>query len=428
MRYLFLLFLICFGLNLNSQTLSVDKSDFFYQIAPIFEFKQSIVSLTFDDGYLVQFTIGLPLLKERHLPATFYVITSNVDSLTKSLIIDNLSDDYEIGSHTVTHPDLIKIGNEKATTELLNSKSSLQKWFGVNAGLTMSYPWGIYNSSIRQIVKSSYLAARSTGPGYNSLYKLERYDLKTQGFNEHTLIRSADSWIDYAIQNHLWLVEMLHGINGAGYSPINSSVLTDHLDYIKEVENNIWCTTVSGVIKYIDESKNAKVECDFCNDTVYHVRINDILDTTIYNQKLSIRIKVPTNWDNISISNNEKIKTEYLNKNKFIIFNALPDNQLITIRPGLISTPEKESGIRIVYLSANPFYDNIKFSVEVFDQSDIDITLSNLNGQLLIKQKEMSVNGVINMYFDTSGIRNGIYLLKVISSRGDCIVKKLVKI
>ncbi|MCE5344880.1 MAG: polysaccharide deacetylase family protein [Bacteroidales bacterium] len=413
---------------MNAQKLFVDNSHLFYQIAPIYEFKKGIVSLTFDDGYITQFTVGLPLMKERKIPATFYIINNNVDSLTRSLILNNISKDYEIGSHTVSHPDLVKIGNAEANQELLNSKLFLQKYFGMNSGLTMAYPWGIYDSSVRHIVEKIYLAARTTCPGFNSLQALERYDLKMQGFGEQVNSHTANSWVDYAIKNKLWLVEMIHGINDVGYSPIDSEVFSEHLDYINTVDDKIWCSSVSNVIKYIDESKNAKIECELCSDTVFKIRINDFMDDSIYNQSLSIRIKVPDNWDSISISNSAKIKTEYYNKSKFILFNALPDNQELTVKPKLISTPENESGMRLVYLSANPFFDNIKLTLEVFGQRNIDVVLCDINGRLLIHQEEKAANGVINLYLDTSAINPGVYFLRVSSYRGDYIIKKLVKI
>ncbi|MCX6254233.1 MAG: T9SS type A sorting domain-containing protein [Bacteroidia bacterium] len=183
------------------------------------------------------------------------------------------------------------------------------------------------------------------------------------------------------------------------------------------------------MIKYIDESANATIKCEYCSDTVYNIRVNDLMDDSIYNQPLSIKIKVPACWDSICISNMEKVKTEYNNKNKFILFNALPDNQLITIRPVIISDPEKESGVRLVYLSTNPFFDNIRLTLEVFDPEDIDIVLCDMNGKILIHQEEKSVNGITNLFFDTSGISNGVYILKVNSnSSGFRIIKKLIKI
>jgi peptidoglycan/xylan/chitin deacetylase (PgdA/CDA1 family) len=426
--YIFFLVLIGFNINLKSQKLIVDNSDFFYQIAPIYNFKHGIVSLTFDDGSKNQFNIGIEILKERGIPATFYLITNNIDSATKSVLLKDASPEFEFGSHTVSHSDLVKIGIEEAKKELLNSQSFLQEIFGVNSGLTMSYPWGIYNNTVKQIAKEFYMAARSADPGYNSIYFLNRYAIKEQSFDMHTDALTANQWVNYAVKNHLWLVEMIHGINNVGYSPVDSSVLSEHLDYIKNEEEDIWCSTVSNVIKYIDESTNAKIKCEYCSDTVYNIRINDLMDDSIFNQPLSIMVKVPTNWDKIWVSNGEGIKTEIYNNSKFVLFNALPDNQLLTIRPGSISIPEKETGIRLVFLSANPFFDNIKLTLEVFEQRDIDIALYDMNGRQLINQKEKSVSGVINFILDTSGLNNGLYFLRVSSVGGANIIKKLVKI
>jgi peptidoglycan/xylan/chitin deacetylase (PgdA/CDA1 family) len=426
--YIFILILISSNLNLEGQKLAVDNSNFFYQISPVFDFKQSILSLTFDDGYITQFTIALPLLKERNLPATFYVITNEVDSVKKNMISKNLSKDYEIGSHTVTHANLVKIGNEDAKMEMLNSHSFLQRNFGINAGLTLSYPWGFYNSSVEQTAKDIYLAARSTNVGYNSLYKLDRFTLKMQGFNSEVSAYEANQWVDFAIENHLWLVEMIHGINEVGYLPVDARVLTEHGDYIAKVKDKIWCSTVSDVVKYLEEAKNAEIVCDICSDTVYKFRIDDFLNDSVFNQPLSLRIKVPSNWNNIWISDSIKLKTEYFNKCKFILFNALPDNKEITIRPKSVSIPEKESGIRIVYLSGNPFFDNLRLSLEVFDQQDIDIILCDINGKLIIHHKEKNVIGVINVVFDTSGLKNGVFFLKLESPGSGSIIKKLIKV
>jgi peptidoglycan/xylan/chitin deacetylase (PgdA/CDA1 family) len=426
--FIIFIILICSCFNLNAQKIFVDNSGFFYQISPIYDFKKSILSLTFDDGSLNQFLVALPILKEKGIPSTFYVITDFIDSTIKSILLENLSNNYEIGSHTVSHQNLVKIGNEDAKRQLLNSRSFLQSNFGSNAGLTLSYPWGEYNNSIKLIAKGSYLAARTTDVGYNSLSTLDKYALKMQNFEKRTGAYKANTWIDYAIHNNVWLIEMIHGINNIGYSAIDSKVLTEHLDHIKEVEDKIWCSTVSNVIKYIDESKNTKIICEICNDTVYNIRINDFMDDSVYNQPLSIRIKVPANWDSIMMTNVTKFKTEYNNKSKFILFNALPDNKEITIRPVSISAPQKETGIRLISLSANPFRDNIRLSLEALDQQDIDIVLSDINGRLLVHRKEKSVNGVINLLFDTQGMSDGIYFLRVSNNASDVLIKKMIKL
>jgi peptidoglycan/xylan/chitin deacetylase (PgdA/CDA1 family) len=427
-KYSLIILLSISGINVHAQGLTLDNSNFFYQISPIFDFKKGIVSLTFDDGYLSQFKTALPLLKKRNLPATFYVITGNIDSTTKSLILKNVSYDYEIGSHSVTHPDLSKISTAEVTAELIDSKTYLKKYFGVNSGLTMSYPYGEYNDSIVQIVKSMYLAARSTDPGYNSFNSDNRFVLRAYGFDDKTGINIANSRINFAIQNHLWLIEMIHAINNGTYISLDSTTLSEHLDYIENAEQDIWCSNVGNVIKYFDESSKAQVECDLCNDTIYKFRLNDYLDDLTYNQPLSLRIKVPDNWDSISVSGINKFKNEYNNNSKFILFNALPDNNEITIRPVSLTMPIPEKGLRVIYLSSNPFIDKIQVSLEVLIKQDLDIILSDMNGKLISHQNKKNVFDVMNLNFDTSGISKGFYFLRVNGSTGERIVKKLVKI
>ena len=428
MKYIIPFFLIFLNFNIYAQKMQFDNSNLFYQIYPIYNFKHAVVSLTFDDGSKNHFKYGIPILRKMNIPATFYLITSAIDSTTKVLIQEDNTGLFEFGSHTVTHQNLVNIGNAEAKKELANSSSCLKSCYGLQAGLTMSYPWGFYNKSLEQLVKQTYLAARTTYPGYNSTVNMDLYALRTKNFDSVTQATTANEWVDYAVLNHLWLVEMLHGIEKVGYSPIDTPILIKHLVYIKQHDEDIWCSTVSDVAKYIYESKKAKVTCESCNDTVFNIRIDDSLNDSIYNHQLSIQIKVPPTWDSITISNGEKVKIEYANNSKFVLFNALPDNKLLTIRPKVISAPEIYTGMHLVFLSANPFVDNIKFSLEFFEQTDIEITLCNLSGQIFIQQKENSVIGVTNMNFDTSGIGKGVYVLKVNDNRGGGIIKKLVKI
>jgi peptidoglycan/xylan/chitin deacetylase (PgdA/CDA1 family) len=420
--------MISVEVNLSSQKLSVDNSGFFYQIAPLFEFRKSAVSLTFDDGSKNQFEIGLPMLKEHNLPATFYLITNSIDTATSRFLVKNSSAEFELGSHTASHPDLIKIGKAEARNELRNSQLFLKENFGINSGLTMSYPWGIHNKAIKLLTAEYYMAARSTYPGYNSFTSLDRYSLSIQGFDANSDANRANLWVNFAIKNNLWLIEMIHGINNIGYSPIDSAVLSEHLDYIVNAGDKIWCGTVSDVIKYLDESRNAIVSCDFYTDSVFTIRAEDYLDDMIYDYPLTLRVKVPSNWEKISISDVEKFRVEITNKSKFVIFNTLPDNSEHTLRPTKLSVPEKESGIKIIYLSANPFSDIIKLSLEIFETIDLDISLFDMSGKEMAHSTRKNVTGVLNLYFETSSLSRGMYFLSIKSSYGEILVKKLLKV
>ena len=414
-----------------SQGSFTKTKDLYYQISPVPGFKKSVVSFTFDDGYLNQFRIGLPLLKEYNLPATFYLITGLLDSLTRKTITDNLTADYEIGSHTVTHADLANSVPENIDRELVNSRKTIQDYFGNANGLTLCYPWGLFNGYAKKSASVFYMGARSADIGYNSLNHFDRYAIKMQGFSENTKPDEANSWVDYAITNHLWLVEMIHGIDGEGFSPVSSLTLGEHLRYVCSNDSLIWCSTVANYIKYFEESQVADITCDECSDTVYKIRINDYLDDAIYNQPLSVMIKVPESWSDINVlckNHNEKVSEL---KPQYVTFDALPDGNQIIVRPSFLKDYylQESYGLKLLYLTANPFIDELRITLEALNLQDIEVGLFDLNGMLLINQSVKSVEGIFDTYLETSKISSGIYILRIISLTDKVrFIKKMVKI
>jgi peptidoglycan/xylan/chitin deacetylase (PgdA/CDA1 family) len=113
------------------------------------------VAITFDDCYRDNLAAG-QVLADHHLPATFFLPTRFVetdyvfpwDRHLKPMPNLGWKDvralvdlGHEIGSHTMTHPDLGQIGPEDARTELADSKKTLEdrlqrpvRWF--------AYPYG----------------------------------------------------------------------------------------------------------------------------------------------------------------------------------------------------------------------------------------------------------------------------------------------
>lgn len=82
------------------------------------------VALTFDDGPDPEWTPQiLDILKEKHVPATFFIIGSNAES-NPGLVKRILAEGHEVGSHTFTHPNL-SITPEQAVKLELNATQRL---------------------------------------------------------------------------------------------------------------------------------------------------------------------------------------------------------------------------------------------------------------------------------------------------------------
>ena len=105
------------------------------------------------------------MLKQYGLKATFYVSPRNKEWAEGDLLTTNeireIGNDFEIGSHTVTHPRLPTIPESRARKEIIDSKAILEDITG-QAIMSFCYPGGAYTSVHPQLVKDAgYRFART---------------------------------------------------------------------------------------------------------------------------------------------------------------------------------------------------------------------------------------------------------------------------
>jgi peptidoglycan-N-acetylglucosamine deacetylase len=76
------------------------------------------LALTFDDGPDSEWTPEiLDILKEKHVPATFFIIGSNAEA-NPGIVQRMLREGHEVGNHTFTHPNLADTPSEAVSLEL----------------------------------------------------------------------------------------------------------------------------------------------------------------------------------------------------------------------------------------------------------------------------------------------------------------------
>ncbi len=92
--------------------------------------ERRVVALTFDDGPCKKITPQvLQILKEKKVPATFFVI-GEVAKENKSLIKKILDSGNEVGNHTFSHKNLCELPKEKAVAEIEKSQKIIEKISG----------------------------------------------------------------------------------------------------------------------------------------------------------------------------------------------------------------------------------------------------------------------------------------------------------
>ena len=93
-------------------------------------YRPNEIALTFDDGPDPRWTPRiLDILKEKNVPATFFVVGEN--ALTeRGLLQRMLREGHEIGSHTYTHPNLATVDNTRVLFELNANQRLFQAFTG----------------------------------------------------------------------------------------------------------------------------------------------------------------------------------------------------------------------------------------------------------------------------------------------------------
>lgn len=132
------------------------------------------VLITFDDGFRDNFTEAAPVLQRHGYTATFYLPTAFIRShrssflgrecMTWSEVRQMQEAGFRFGSHTVHHPELLRVNRLTLQHELVDSKTELEQQVG-GAVASFSYPYA-YPESHRAFV--STLKRALTDAGYTT--------------------------------------------------------------------------------------------------------------------------------------------------------------------------------------------------------------------------------------------------------------------
>lgn len=144
-------------------------------------------AISFDDGMRNNHAIALPILSDYGIAATVYVTIGFIDGespwigaasdrrmLSEQEIRELAAAGWELGAHTMTHPDLSQLDYESARREIHDSKIALEAIAGVPVE-TFAYPFGRHNQTAMTAVADSGLrAAVATGRGSWDPFELRR--------------------------------------------------------------------------------------------------------------------------------------------------------------------------------------------------------------------------------------------------------------
>ena len=147
---------------------TVTLGDAYLAMAGAEQLPDKAVALTFDDGGLDNYEVAFPILVERGLVGTFFVITKTVGSegqMTWEQLRLMAEAGMSIQSHSYSHPGLPGASDDRLRSELVDSRSSIGEQIGQPA-YALSYPAGSYDERVVEATKAAgYVMAVATDEG-----------------------------------------------------------------------------------------------------------------------------------------------------------------------------------------------------------------------------------------------------------------------
>jgi len=145
-----------------------------------------LAAISFDDGMQDNHSQALPILHELGVPATVYVTTGLIGEvnpwisyetrmMTAEELLDLRAAGWELGAHTVTHPDLSALDRDTCLDEMTASRKTLEDLTGEPVR-TFAYPFCKYGPAALEAVRDAGFEAAVTchGRGGWSRYEMKR--------------------------------------------------------------------------------------------------------------------------------------------------------------------------------------------------------------------------------------------------------------
>jgi len=233
--------------------------------------KRVAVSLSFDDARPSQVDVGVPLLDEYGVRATFYVSPSRVPERLDAWKAA-VAAGHEMGNHSMQHActgnfawsrqkALEDYTLKQMAEELDQASAEIRQLLGVHA-MTFAYPCGQKFVGRGQRVRSyvplvaeRFAAGRgwrdetANDPAFCDPAQLLAVELDGLTFEQ------LKTLVEAAAERGAWLVLAGHEIGQKGRQTTRADTLRAFCEYAADAENGLWVDTVANVARYVAEHR-----------------------------------------------------------------------------------------------------------------------------------------------------------------------------
>jgi peptidoglycan/xylan/chitin deacetylase (PgdA/CDA1 family) len=218
----------------------------------------------------------------------------------------HMAEGHEMANHTITHALLPVMNEANIAYELEQSKKEMLEQLGPKSQFSVEAPFGIDDPRVKDTVASRFPITRNwvlddfmtgilRGGRTDPTTSTKEYVQWQRGPLAATPLADMKGWVDTSLDHGIWLVLVIHGIEGVGWEAITTENLRTYFDYIAERRRRLWVATYQDAAKYTRERHASVVVAKAGGDRI-EVTVTHSLDKKLYDLPLTVKTRLPADW------------------------------------------------------------------------------------------------------------------------------------
>jgi hypothetical protein len=156
-----------------------------------------------------------------------------------------------------------------------------------------------------------------------------------RGILTATTIEQMKEWTDItAAQSNMWLVLVIHGVDGIGWEAMTAVDMDAYFTYIAS-NKDLWVATFGDAARYVKERMSATVEYSAKRNSI-EVVLDHPLDKAMFDLPLTLKTYVDPTWKNVSVNQGDSTTTvEVMHETDkaYVMYQATPSENKIELKP-----------------------------------------------------------------------------------------------
>jgi peptidoglycan/xylan/chitin deacetylase (PgdA/CDA1 family) len=218
---------------------------------------------------------------------------------------------HECSSHMVTHPNLSGLDDANMRYELEMSRAEIIAQLDYRSSISAECPYGINEDrsigyaiktypALRNRMSLDYMFEIHRGDRTDPVAPDREYVQWQRGIVSRTTLEEMNGWVDLAAgQQNMWLVTVIHGVDGIGWEPVTTADVEAHFSHIAANED-LWVATFGDAARYILERMNSTVEYRTSGNRIA-VSVDHPLDKALFDLPLTLKTYVDPAWGEVRV-------------------------------------------------------------------------------------------------------------------------------